>query len=650
MRLTVALVLSCVLLLLPVRELAAGSCGGVSDSCQCNANNPYPCCNNGNGKSSNCTWGAWHQACCNWGMGLPSPWQHAKYWAGNYATHPQLEVNSTPSTGSIGCKADGYYGHVAWVTGVSGGTVSVYEQSCCEGSTCWPNCSWCYHGFENNSYSSGYFTGGYIKKKGPVNKCGDGSCNNGETASSCPQDCKQCNPGEQQSQGCGNCGNKKRTCQGNYQWGGWSGCDGQGACSAGKKESKGCGLCGKKQRKCKDNCSWGDWGGCKDEGNCTPGDKKSEDCGNCGYHEKKCKDNCHWPDWSNCKDQGPCSPGSHEVGGCGNCGARERDCKGDCHWTGWTPCQGEGVCPAGQVKSESCGDCGSRERKCKDSCSWTGWSDCAGPHPGDGKLPCDSGLAGICKDGLQRCLAGWLTCQPIHEPQPELCDGQDNDCNGTADDGFPAQFGEPAPALAARLVDVSHPLMLAPGQRTCVWADFENVGTATWQAGSIWLRCKSPGGLASTLAPPGGWPAWDTAAVLEREVKPGEMARFEFSLAAPDAPGVKVGESFQLFSSIGKPVMCPAPEFRVELAVSGLFGSDVVVHRDDLNSGAEISRGDAGIERSGGGGCAAGRTHASNDAGAILLAVVLVFMVAGQGHRSRNIGESTEPTCSHQTG
>ena len=41
----------------------AYQCGDQTDDCQCNANNPFPCCDNG----GNCTWWAWEDACCTWG-------------------------------------------------------------------------------------------------------------------------------------------------------------------------------------------------------------------------------------------------------------------------------------------------------------------------------------------------------------------------------------------------------------------------------------------------------------------------------------------------------------------------------------------------------------------------------------------------------
>lgn len=233
----------------------ASWCGGVQDSCQCGANNPYPCCNNGNGKSSNCTWGAWHMACCNWGKALPG-WSHAKYWAGNANSHPDYEVHGSALTGAIACRDTGYYGHVAWVTQVNGGSIKVHEQSCCEGAACWPNCSYCINGFADSNYQASYYTGGFITKKGSsTNYCGDGKCNNGENCSSCQQDCGKC------------CGNGK--------------CDNGENCSSCEKDCGKC--CGNGKCDNGENCSSceKDCGKCCGNGKCDYG----EDCASC---EKDC--------------------------------------------------------------------------------------------------------------------------------------------------------------------------------------------------------------------------------------------------------------------------------------------------------------------------------------------------------------------------
>lgn len=262
MRFATAVLTVALLLAAPGQAGAVSSCGGVSDSCQCGANNPYPCCNNGNGKASNCTWGAWHMACCSWAAAMPSPWQHAMYWAGNYAGHPDYDVVSDPVANSIGCHTTTGVGHVVWVTGAGGGTVNVKEMSCCEGSTCYPNCSWCINGFQDNTYSKTYFDGGYIIKKGAVNPCGDGNCNNGEDCNSCSTDCGQC-----PYCGDGQCNNGEN-------------CD---SCSddCGNCESCGDGECngGENCASCANDC-----GGCCGNGDCDNGegcDSCAKDCGQC---------------------------------------------------------------------------------------------------------------------------------------------------------------------------------------------------------------------------------------------------------------------------------------------------------------------------------------------------------------------------------
>ncbi len=126
------------------------SCGGQNDDCKCNMDNPYPCCDNG----GNCTWWAWESACCNWGIGLPSPWRHAKYWATDLASHG-YHVSQSPSAGTIACRDTGTYGHVAWVLQVSGSQVKVSEMNCCDG---------CNSGVREHWYEASYFSGGFISR------------------------------------------------------------------------------------------------------------------------------------------------------------------------------------------------------------------------------------------------------------------------------------------------------------------------------------------------------------------------------------------------------------------------------------------------------------------------------------------------------
>jgi hypothetical protein len=55
------------------------------------------------------------------------------------------------------------------------------------------------------------------------------------------------------------------------------------------------------------------------------------------------------------------------------------------------------------------------------------------PLPGTG-VACGSG--GLCTQGTRRCELGRLVCVGAQEPSVEICDGLDNDCDGTRDNGF----------------------------------------------------------------------------------------------------------------------------------------------------------------------------------------------------------------------
>jgi hypothetical protein len=61
--------------------------------------------------------------------------------------------------------------------------------------------------------------------------------------------------------------------------------------------------------------------------------------------------------------------------------------------------------------------------------------------PGGGGA-CDTGQLGACKAGVQHCSAGALQCAPLNLPKVELCNGVDDDCDGTIDDGTVAGVGD----------------------------------------------------------------------------------------------------------------------------------------------------------------------------------------------------------------
>ena len=52
-----------------------------------------------------------------------------------------------------------------------------------------------------------------------------------------------------------------------------------------------------------------------------------------------------------------------------------------------------------------------------------------------GGVSCDTGKKGLCAWGVTTCSAGGVGCTPLFTPGGESCNGVDDDCNGTVDDG-----------------------------------------------------------------------------------------------------------------------------------------------------------------------------------------------------------------------
>jgi hypothetical protein len=56
--------------------------------------------------------------------------------------------------------------------------------------------------------------------------------------------------------------------------------------------------------------------------------------------------------------------------------------------------------------------------------------------------PCNTGKLGICALGTEQCVDGQLTCVQQFQPQPEQCNGLDNDCNGVPGNGATCPNGQ----------------------------------------------------------------------------------------------------------------------------------------------------------------------------------------------------------------
>ena len=386
---------------------AVAWCGGTEDTCTCGAYNPYPCCDNG----GNCTWWAWHKACCIWDLGLPG-WGNANTWAQYADANADFRVLSVPVIDSIACKASGSYGHVAWVTAVSGDAITVSEQNC------WGN-----YGDRVKDYDAGHFDGGFIV---PVSSCA-------------------CSPDQTQAQACGDCGEQTRVCEPTCQWGAWSSCAGQGVCAAGAVESEDCGDCGARGRVCSSDCGWQPWGDCLGEGACSPGALQEEACGDCGRRERLCDTSCGWATWgacegdpalaSVCEDGNPCTDDSCDPGS-GACvvAPNALACDDGDACTAGDMCAG-GLCVGVDSSALACDD--------GDACTDDGCDPGSGCWHATNTAACDDGdactLADQCQGG--QCVAGQAKVCADGEPcTADGCDPQTGAClfeplAGPCDDG-----------------------------------------------------------------------------------------------------------------------------------------------------------------------------------------------------------------------
>ncbi len=103
------------------------------------------------------------------------------------------------------------------------------------------------------------------------------------------------------------------------------------------------------------------------------------------------------------------------TGGLGVCAAGVTNCQ-----NGSVACT-QSVQPSNEV-------CDNQDNNCNGSVDEN--------DPGGGGV-CNSGLQGVCAPGVLHCVSGALACQQNAQPSNEVCDGQDNDCNGTVDNGNP---------------------------------------------------------------------------------------------------------------------------------------------------------------------------------------------------------------------
>ncbi len=281
-------------------------------------------------------------------------------------------------------------------------------------------------------------------------------CYCGKTKTTPPPSTKECTPGEWSASRCASCdvnGNWHDSCT---DWGDGSPISEWCACElkcSGKNVNPACAP----------PCtpvnggwsSWTSWSECSAE--CGGGTQSrtrtctnpSPSCGGsyCSGSSKETRE-------CNTQPCCECTPGETETQQCGysdigECefGIKERICKQDCYWGVWSECQGA-VGPSTEICDNKDNDCDGKidedlTRSCSnicfsgvETCTAGVWGGCtADPVPENYGEPCSAGV-GACEASGSIGCDGECNAVP-GDPQEEICDGIDNDCDGYIDEDLP---------------------------------------------------------------------------------------------------------------------------------------------------------------------------------------------------------------------
>jgi len=287
-------------------------------------------------------------------------------------------------------------------------------------------------------------------------------------------------------------------------------------CYSGPSSTRGVGLC-------KDglqSCSAGAWSACS--GEVVPATEKCDSADNdCDGSTDESLSRACYSGASGTKGVGPCKGGSQNCssGAWGSCSGEvipatekcdkvDNDCDGSTDesvfktcYTGPSGTADKGVCRKGfqTCKAGSWGSsCAGQTLPSTETCDNKD-NDCDGKVDENVYLSCYTGPlqnagVGECKEGQRTCGSGtWGSCVGSVMPSPEVCDGKDNNCDKSTDEGGNALCGNGNACEGAGGCRCNGKTACTGGKydRCCGSSYCQNLLAATGNCGACGVACAS---------------------------------------------------------------------------------------------------------------------------------------------------------------